>query len=172
MRIVKNYVRLEGDGFSAERKLEQDPSGVIWKVGVETRLIPFAMDAEKKGFIIFMIPRKETVSLFLWVHLSEEKSSYPGGKRIRLTAVNELMQYTKWTGEPMDVSGKYPEEVISQALTLLQAWPLEDAVNAFYSFNSRLNEIGGVDNWRKNEADILKNVIEAKRDYKGLMYMF
>ena len=114
MRIEKNYIRYAANGYTGERKISaEDKSVYLLQLGFETQLIPFAMDTDHNDFIIFMIERKEDVNLFVWVHLNDNG---PKGKKVRITAVNELMQYTKWTDNPMDVSGKYPDDILVKAI--------------------------------------------------------
>lgn len=168
-KLVKSYTQYDFDGGSAERKFAQLDQGTIeMSLSWHSRLVPFAMDPERKEFIIFMIERKEDPNLFIWVYLD---GNYKG-KTIRVTIVNELMQFTKWTGEPMDVSGSFPCEVIAEAISKLQSWPEEEIKAELLELNEWMNRGGSNPKWKEDERIILSDVRMAKEENNGLMPMY
>ena len=161
--------RRETDGYSVGRFYgRKTDNSLALELRLETTLIPFAMDLEHRSFLVFMIKRKRDLNIFLWVCLDDERSK----EKIRMTAVNDLMQYTKWSGEPMDCSGNYPEEVIAKALAILDNCSLSELRDAYDSMTEKMNEIGGYEYWRKDEKGILDTVKEAKLHNQGIVYMY
>lgn len=66
MKVLKSYTQCDINGFTVERKFSQpDQIGINVSISLETKLIPFAMDSERKEFIIFMIERQEKPNLFI-----------------------------------------------------------------------------------------------------------
>lgn len=176
MKLIKNFIQYDTDGYTAERKFAREANGSIsLTASMGLNLIPFAMDVEHTEFIIFMIPRKEEANLYLWVYIGPEMNAHEKElvfQKNRITAVNDLMQYTKWTSEPMDVSGKYSDEIISKAVNVLQGWSDLEIWEALKAFEARLNETGGSNRWKKYDKDIQNGVKEAKKDLHGIMYMY
>ena len=172
MKCIKRFSRFEGDGFSEERKFERLPNrSIAFECKLETNLIPFAMDMEKKEFVIFMIKRQNNLSLFLWVSIIDP-SNADMGEKIRLTVVNDLMRYIKWTTEPMDVSGKFPDEAINKALSVWEECSDSEIKEIIQKAAERLNEIGGYDKWIRDERELLKLAKQAKTEGDGLLYMY
>ena len=176
MKLIKSYIQYDGNGYTAERKFSQETNDTLsLTASIELTLVPFAMDIEHKEFIIFMIPRKEEANIYLWVYIGlefDEQEKPAIYQKNRFTAVNDLMQYSKWIVEPMDVSGKYPGSIIRKALSKLQEWPDEEIWEALKAFETRLNDTGGSDHWKRDEEVILKTVNKAKQENKGIMYMY
>ena len=87
MKCIKRFSRFEGDGYSEERKFERLPNrSIAFEFKFETNLIPFAMDMDKKEFVIFMIKRQDDLNLFLWVSLVDPNDTDMDGK-IRLPSL-------------------------------------------------------------------------------------
>ncbi len=169
MKCIKRFSRFEGDGYSEERKFERLPDrSISFELKLETKMIPFAMDMEKNSFIIFLIKRHDNLSLFLWVYIDDSEKD----EKIRLTVVNDLMLYTKWTTEPMDVSGKFPDEAINKALSALEDCTDEELKTCIHKMRERVNDVGGYDAWIKDERELMKCVKQAKAEGKGLLYMY
>lgn len=168
-KISKSYTQYDLDGFSIERKYAQlDQSSFEVSLSWHSKLVPFAMDPERQEFIIFMIERREQPNLFIWVYLNGDFK----GKTIRLTIINELMQFTKWAGEPMDVNGNFPDEIISEAISKLQSWP-EDMIKAeLLELNEWMNGGGGDLRWKEDEKVILRNARKARKENNGMMFMY
>lgn len=169
-KISKSYTQYDLDGFSIERKFAQlDQSSFEVSLSWHSKLVPFAMDPERQEFIIFMIERREQPNLFIWVYLNGDFK----GKTIRLTIINELMQFTKWAGEPMDVNGNFPDDIISEAINILQSWP-EDMIKAdLLELNEWMNHGGGGDpRWKEDEKVILRNARKARKENNGMMFMY
>ena len=156
------------DGYCVTRSINKTRNLTRCMVKYNFSLVPFAMDLDRERFIIFMLPRKDELSVFLWVYFNDENEK----KRIDITAVNELMLFTKWTGEAMDVSGKYPDKIIKYALSILTKYPFEELWNRYAEMTGKINQIGGAGTWKKDELDILKEVEKAKIAYNGIMYMY
>lgn len=168
-KLVKSYTQYDFDGGSAERKFTQlDQGSIEVSLSWHSRLVPFAMDQEMKEFIIFMVERKEQPNLFIWVYLA---GNYKG-KTVRVTMVNELMQFTKWTGEPMDVSGSFPSEVISEAISKLQSWQEEEIKTDLLELNEWMNRGGNDPRWKADEKILLSDVRIARKENNGLMPMY
>lgn len=168
-KLIKHYTQYDLDGVSVERKFAQlDKSSIEMSLSWHSILTPFAMDPERKEFIIFMIERKEQPNLFIWVYLGGNFK----GKTVRVTIINELMQFTKWTGEPMDVSGTFPSEIISAAITKLQSWPEEEIKADLLELNEWMNGGGGEPRWKEDEKIILRDVRKAKKENKGMLFMY
>ena len=157
------------EGYRVEQRIRKIGDLTRCSVKQSFTLIPFAMDTEREQFIIFMLPRKEELSVFLWVYIREEDDEE---KRIRITAVNALMQYTKWTEEAMDVSGEYPDEIIGKALSFLAARPKSRLWSAFDEMEKDMDRIGGAQRWKPIEARILTFAENARAHSNGLMYMY
>lgn len=176
MKLIKNYIQYDADGYSAERKIAFETDGAISLTAtIGLKMIPFAMDAEHREFIIFMIPRKKEANMYLWVCINrdndglEKKLIY---RKNRITAVNDLMQYSKWTDEPMDVSGHFSEEILAEAVSAIQTWPDVKIWEALKAFEERLNETGGSQRWKHYDEEIQKGVKEARKSNKGIMFMY
>lgn len=168
-KLIKNYIEYEIDGLSAERKFVQVEQGRIEvTLSLQSTLIPFAMDPERQEFIIFMIERREQPNLFIWVYLNGNYKD----KIVRVTIINELMQFSKWTGEPMDVSGNFPNDIISEAINKLQSWP-ENMIKAdLLELNEWMNHGGGDPRWKDDEKIILRNARKARKENNGMMFMY
>ena len=168
-KISKSYTQYDLDGFSIERKFAQlDQSSFEVSLSWHSKLVPFAMDPERQEFIIFMIERQEQPNLFIWVYLNGNYKD----KTVRVTIINELMQYTKWTGEPMDVCGNFPDDIISEAINKLQSWP-EDMIKAeLLELNEWMNRGGGDPRWKEDEKIILRNARKARKENNGMMFLY
>ena len=118
------------------------------------------MDMERQNLIIFIVERKEHPSLFVWVYLHGNFRD----KTVRITIINELMLYSKWTGEPMDVSGSFPPEMITEAISKLQNWPEDDIRTELLELNDWMNGAGGDPQWKDDEKAILRNARKAKKE--------
>ena len=168
-KLIKHYTQYDIDGFSAERKfVHLDQNSIEMSISFQSKLIPFAMDPERKEFLIFMIERKEQPNLFIWVYLGVNFK----GKTVRVTIINELMQFTKWTGEPMDVSGTFPSEIISAAITKLQSWSEQEIETEMLELNEWMNGGGGDPRWKDDEKAVLRDVRRAKKENNGMLFMY
>ena len=92
MGIVKKYSQYEQDGYVEERKFEKSGGKVEVTLQAKFVLEPFAMDKDKREFVIFRVDRKRDLDLFVWVFLYT-RNDIKDWKNVRITAVNELMQY-------------------------------------------------------------------------------
>lgn len=169
MKLIKSYTFVDADGIQAEKKFSQtDHDGVDIQFSLGTKLIPFAMDTEHQELIVFMISRPQKSNLFVWVYLLGNYHD----KKVRITNFLELAQYTKWSGEPMDVGGKYPEEVIVAAIQILQAWTLEEAQAEYLELQEVLKHRADSNLLRSMEESMLAEVKRAKKENGGIMYMY
>ena len=162
------FDRLAEDGCRIQRSIRRDSNLIRCAVKYNFTFVPFAMDMEREDFIILMLPRKKELSVFVWVYLNEED----GQKRVRITAVNDLMLYTKWTGEPMDVSGKYSDKTVKKAIAILSDYSNEQLWMMFEEMKEKMGSIGGAEAWKKSELELMKTVEEAKAYNNGAMYMY
>ena len=168
-KLVKSYTQYDLGGFSVERKFAQlDQNSIEMSLSWHSKLTPFAMDPERKEFVIFMIDRQEKPNLFIWVYLD---GNYKG-KTARVTIINELMQFTKWSGEPMDVSGSFPSEVISEAISKLQSWPEEEIKAELLELDEWMNRGGSDPKWKEDEKITLRNVRKARKENNGMLFMY
>ena len=175
VKLIKSFIRYEGFGYIAERKCHREPDGTISLVAsLEVNLIPFAMDIEHKEFVIFRIVRDKRPSLFLWVYIGDKPENEKPlvFEKTRITAVNDLMMYTKWTTEPMDVSGNYPDDAICKAINRIQELSDEDMIKMLEAAHKRINETGGLQRWIREEESLLEAVNEEKKNQNGIMYMY
>ena len=156
------------DVFSSERKLTRLDNGEIrLEQSYMTTLTPFAMDTEHKDFVIFRLERGTQIGLFLWVYLPDDYD----GKKVRLTMINGLMLYTKWSGEPIDVSGDFPEEAVKTAIQVLEAWPHEAMLAELKEIGEELSKKRSVALWKELDDHLLEDVITAKTEYNGIIYV-
>ena len=168
-KLIKHYTQYDLDGVSVERKFAQlDQNSIEMSLSWHSKLVPFAMDPERKEFVIFMIDRQEKPNLFIWVYLD---GNYKG-KTVRVTIINELMQFTKWSGEPMDVSGSFPSEVISEAISKLQSWPEEEIKAELLELDEWMNRGGSDSKWKEDEKITLRNVRKARKENNGMLFMY
>lgn len=169
MIFAKNFICYIDNGIAAERKFTQFEKGeILFNQAFETKMVPFAMDAGHEEFIIFRIDREKEPGLYIWVYLQGEFK----GKKIRLTMVNELMLFSKWTGEPMDVSGIFPDDVITKAIQMLQTWTDKEIWAEMKELDRWMNEGGNSPMWVEDEAHILEDAETAKKEHNGLLYMY
>lgn len=167
--IVKEYTLRKEDGYSEERTFDIKKDGSIrFELTYKTRLIPFAMDENKEDFIVFMIEREEELNIFVWVELRDRDRD----KVVRLTAVNDLMIFSKFTDEPMDISGAYPDEAVHRALRILGDQPMEELFRAYKEMQEKINDIGGYDRWKETERALLHDVKRTRQEGTNAFYMY
>ena len=168
-KSVLDPYRPEKEGYRAEQRIRKTGNSTRCTLRQSFTLIPFAMDREREQFLIFMLPREKSLSVFLWVYFDEGEEPR---KRIRITAVNDLMQYTKWTGEAMDVSGKYPDEIVNKSFSILTSHPCGELWSLFEEMTKTMDHIGGAQRWKPIEKEILDLTEEVKHEHDGIMYMY
>lgn len=171
MGIVKKYSQYEQDGYVEERKFEKSGGKVEVTLQAKFVLEPFAMDKDKREFVIFRVDRKRDLDLFVWVFLYT-RNDIKDWKNVRITAVNELMQYTKWSGEPMEISGKYPDEIIDKAMGILEDCDDAELASCVERFKQDANAIGGYKHWAEDERILLSDIKKAKEEKTKLFLMY
>ena len=134
---------------------------------LRTKFVPFAMDTEHKEFIVFRTDASHGLSLFLWVYLYEPDN----GRQIKFSAITELMNYTRWTGEAMDVCGEFPEDILQKAAVIGKKYSTADILDEFRKYQ-RFIKKARVQILREWEDEIMGNLIIAKEQYNGRMYMY
>lgn len=123
------------------------------------------MDVKREEFIIFLVHRGEAPGLYIWVRFGKLGPTSSG---YRFTAIEDLMLYSKWTGEAMNVSGHFPAKIDNQAMSILLGLPDVEIVKALDAFEAQLKSDCGLN---KYEGDILPTVEWTKKN-KGIMRMF
>lgn len=157
--------------FSPERKMTRLDDGQIrLEQSYATTLTPFAMDAENEDFVIFRIDRGEKTGLYVWACLYDDDGW--DGKTVRITMANGLALYTKWTDQPMDVSGDFPEEAITTAIQVLKMWPHEAMLAALNEIGAELSKSRNGAIWQEAEREILEAIDTVKKEHKRLLYMY
>ncbi len=177
MNLIKNYIHYSADGYAAERKFCRETNGTItFTESMEIKMIPLAMDVDHKEFIIFKISRKKNPNLYLWVYLGREphridKPSLWEKKRI-INAL-EILRLPKWyTLDPIDVSGKYSDEIIHNAFIRLQEWSDEEIIVSLKEYGRWLNEDGASRHLNPDDRELSRVIKYAKENNKGILQFF
>ena len=158
--IVKEYSRRETDGFAEERSLERKKGGSIGlDLKFETNLTPFAMDRNKKEYVVFSLPRK-SFNIYVWVLIDDRYKDL----EVRLLTVNGLLSLT---GAKLDVSGRFPEEAINRALSILKSFDSFELLALILRFYEGMN-IQDEKSIVCEDHAFLKEVKRVKSENKGL----
>ena len=170
MKQRRKFIKYDVDGYSVKRRFRREiDSSVTFKTGFQVKLIPFAMDVDHEFFVIFMVQRREAANLYIWVEFGRKGHT---GSSCRFTTICELMKYSKWTFQSMDVSGHFPAKKVNKALEFLLELPDAEILERLEAFETYLKNIGGSEYWKKYDEIILQNVEKARKEYKGLLYMY
>ena len=103
-------------------------------------LKPFAMDNDKESLVVFRLNRGENLDAFIFVYppLDGERYEVIDRRYFRIGTYRELELYSKWTGEPLDVSGNFPEEIIEAAMQFISDLPSDVKRHALDAFNEQV----------------------------------
>ena len=72
----------------------------------------------------------------------------------------------------MDVSGSFPSEVISEAISKLQSWQEEEIKTDLLELNEWMNRGGSDPKWKEDEKITLRNVRKARKENNGMLFMY
>ena len=163
MKCIERISRLEGDGYAEERKFERVRNGSIaMEYKIETNLVPFAMDIEKRKSVVFSITRK-AFNIYVLVVIANKDFT----PKVRVFTAGDLFH---WIGPEMDVSGKWPEEALSIALSVLES---VDTVELSREIIEILDRTNGDSAKRAKSIDqyFQREVKRAKAESKGIIRM-
>jgi len=124
---------------------------------------PFAMDKNKKNLIIFRKDRGKDLGLYIWVFLRND--------RVQFSPVSEFARYSKITGEPMDVSGNYDEEIVKGAVNVIRNLSEEETAKQIDNYNKLVEDLGGSEAWKEREKKMLE-LAENAKSQKQMVYWY
>ena len=98
-KLAKSYTQFDLDGISAERKFAQlDQNSIEMSLSWHSKIVPFAMDHERREFIIFMIERFMDLNPYIWVYYHGKVD----GKTVRITTFDALRQFAETGMIPLE----------------------------------------------------------------------